>query len=104
LLWAEEVDSFLGFDPETETNLRIAIEGRTASQNADAKLASQGNYSAHTGVVMGTITNKACGLDIHKKFIVATILRSGRPQNTGEVSANLKGSFSPERVDFGEQV
>jgi transposase len=36
-------------------------------------MALEGNSSAHTGVLMEGIRNKACGLDIHKKFIVACI-------------------------------
>jgi transposase len=36
-------------------------------------MALEGNSSVHTGVLMGCIRNKACGLDIHKKFIVACI-------------------------------
>ena len=66
-----------------------------ASLNANAKLSLRGfticQYQAE--INMGTKRNKACGADIHKNKIVATILSSSETKNQAEFGTTLPELF-----------
>jgi len=54
----------------------FAIEGHTVSENTDVKLTFEANPLS-TPEVCRRMKEKACGLDLHKKFILAAIIDQG---------------------------
>jgi hypothetical protein len=75
-----KVVSILVFQNRPKTNQWIAIEGSNVTLITDAKLAFEAiplpKQIGWSNLI--EVINKACGLDIHKLFFIATILsRSG---------------------------
>ncbi|OPZ68725.1 MAG: Transposase [Verrucomicrobia bacterium ADurb.Bin474] len=75
-VWAEKAEIFLGLRSCFPKLALFAIEGHTVSENADVKLTFEA-CPLSTPEACRRMREKAYGLDLHKKFILAAITDRG---------------------------